>query len=143
MESLGRVGYGPQLAEPKGITGGVLHERQYVHGVRARALRLTAVADGDAVARVPFREPGEEGPEGPGEGLYRGWFTVSAVGDATLELPGWTRGFVLVNGHCLGRYWSVGPQRTLYVPGPLLRTGDNTVLVLELEGAGERELRLR
>ncbi|MEU8828179.1 beta-galactosidase [Streptomyces sp. NPDC048636] len=146
VESLGRVGYGPRLAEPKGITGGVLHERQYVHGVRARALRLTAVADVDAVARVPFREPGEEAPEGPdgwGEGLYRGHFTVSAVGDATLGLPGWTRGFVWINGHCLGRYWSVGPQRTLYVPGPLLRAGDNTVLVLELEGAGEREVWLR
>ncbi|MBL1097374.1 beta-galactosidase [Streptomyces coffeae] len=143
VESLGRVGYGPRLAEPKGITGGVLHERQYLHGVRARPLRLSAVEDRDAVARVPFRDLAEEGPEGPGEGLYRGLFTVSAVGDATLELPGWTRGFVLVNGHCLGRYWSVGPQRTLYVPGPLLRAGENTVLVLELEGAGERAVFLR
>ena len=35
VESLGRVNYGPRLGEPKGITGGVLHERQYLHGVRA------------------------------------------------------------------------------------------------------------
>lgn len=42
-----------------------------------------------------------------------------------------------MNGFCLGRYWSAGPQRTLYVPGPVLREGANEVWVLELEGTGE------
>ncbi|RST23895.1 hypothetical protein EF908_08355, partial [Streptomyces sp. WAC04770] len=62
------------------------------------------------------------------------------VDHAGLRLPGWTRGFVWVNGFCLGRYWSVGPQETLYVPGPVLRQGAdgvNELWVLELEGAGE------
>ncbi|MFH8371324.1 beta-galactosidase [Streptomyces sp. NPDC018031] len=142
VESLGRVNYGPRLAEPKGITGGVLHERQYLHGVRARALRLAAVGDADAVARLPFRGLGEVEPGEAGEGLYRGRFEVAGAGDAALRLPGWTRGFAWVNGFCLGRYWSVGPQRTLYVPGPVLREGTNELLLLELEGAGEPLLRL-
>ncbi|MCG7528659.1 beta-galactosidase [Streptomyces sp. OfavH-34-F] len=135
VESLGRVNYGPRLGEPKGITGGVLHERQYLHGVRARALRLNAFDEPGAVARVPFAPV--EGAGGPG--LYRGVFEsaeVSGVDHAGLELPGWTRGFVWVNGFCLGRYWSAGPQRTLYVPGPVLRDGVNEVWVLETEGAG-------
>ncbi|MFD7660281.1 beta-galactosidase [Actinosynnema sp. NPDC059797] len=34
------------------------------------------------------------------------------------------RGVVWVNGFRLGRYWSRGPQRTLHVPGPVLRAGD-------------------
>lgn len=142
VESLGRVNYGPRLGEPKGITGGVLHERQYLHGVRARALRVAAVGDADAVARLPFRELSEAEPEGAGEGLYRGRFELSGAGDAALELPGWTRGFAWVNGFCVGRYWSAGPQRSLYVPGPVLREGGNEVLLLELEGAGEAEVRL-
>ena len=54
VESLGRVNYGPRLGEPKGITGGVLHERQYLHGVRARGLRLDAFEEPGAVAGVPF-----------------------------------------------------------------------------------------
>ncbi|MFF9565916.1 beta-galactosidase family protein [Streptomyces sp. NPDC014685] len=135
VESLGRVNYGPRLGEPKGITGGVLHERQYLHGVRAGALRLAAFEEPDAVAGVPFGEVGEAGATG----LFRGTFEftgVSGVGHAGLELPGWTRGFVWVNGFGLGRYWSVGPQRTLYVPGPVLREGVNEVWVLELEGSG-------
>lgn len=47
-----------------------------------------------------------------------------------------------MNGFCLGRYWSVGPQRTLYVPGPVLREGANEVWVLELEEAGEPRVEL-
>lgn len=136
VESLGRVNYGPRLGEPKGITGGVLHERQYLHGVRARALRLDAFDEPGAVAGVPFVPVGGAGGAG-GAGLYRGTFEAVAGADhAGLELPGWTRGFVWVNGFCLGRYWSAGPQHTLYVPGPVLRDGVNEVWVLETEGAG-------
>ncbi len=55
VESLGRVNYGPRLAEPKGITGGVLHEWQYLHGVRARpaAARRGRAARGAGADRVP------------------------------------------------------------------------------------------
>ncbi|OON71721.1 beta-galactosidase [Streptomyces tsukubensis] len=137
VESLGRVNYGPRLGEPKGLTGGVLHERQYLHGVRASALRLDAFDDAAAVRALPVRraEPGARG-------LYRGVFVVRGAGDARVELPGWGRGFVWVNGFCLGRYWSVGPQLSLYVPGPVLREGVNDVWVLECEEAGEPEVRL-
>ncbi|MER7043392.1 glycoside hydrolase family 35 protein [Streptomyces jumonjinensis] len=130
VESLGRVNYGPRTGEPKGITGGILHERQYLHGVRARGLRLSAFG-AEAVDRVSFRTP-----PGGAAGLYRGAARVASPGDARLELPGWTRGFVWVNGVCLGRYWSAGPQDSLFVPGPVLREGVNDVWVLELEEAG-------
>ncbi|MYW66370.1 beta-galactosidase [Streptomyces sp. SID8379] len=133
VESLGRVNYGPCLGEPKGIVGGLLHERQFVHGVRARGLRLDAFTSG-AVAELPVA------PAVPGagrRGLYRGVFEVSGAGDAALELPGWARGFVWVNGFCLGRYWSAGPQDSLYVPGPVLREGANEVWVLELDRAAD------
>ncbi|MFB9389244.1 beta-galactosidase family protein [Streptomyces coeruleoprunus] len=134
VESLGRVNYGPRLGEPKGVTGGLRHERQYVHGVRARGLRVDAFTPG-AVARVGFtsREEGRGGEPG----LHRGVLEVVGAGDAWLELPGWVRGFVWVNGFCLGRHWCVGPQESLFVPGPVLREGANEVWVLELEGAGD------
>ncbi|MDT9694548.1 beta-galactosidase [Streptomyces sp. P17] len=128
VESLGRVNYGPRCGEAKGITGGILHERQYLHDVRARGLRLD---DLDDVSDVPFRE--FDGAGAPG--LYRGAVTLRGAGDALLELPGWTRGFVWVNGFSLGRYWSAGPQRALFVPGPVLHEGENEVRVLEFAGA--------
>ncbi|WP_328496951.1 beta-galactosidase [Streptomyces sp. NBC_00414] len=139
VESLGRVNYGPRTGESKGVTGGVLHERQFLHGVRARALRLDAFDAG--VESVPFESvPFESVPFGTppapsAPGLYRGTVTVSAPGDARLELPGWTRGFAWLNGFNLGRYWSTGPQSSLYVPGPALRKGTNEIWLLELETA--------
>ncbi|WP_274916214.1 glycoside hydrolase family 35 protein [Streptomyces sp. WZ-12] len=134
VESLGRVNYGPRLGEAKGITGGVLHERQYLHGVRARGLRwdaLEGAAGAAAVAGLGFG-----GPRPGARGLHRGTVTVppGGVGDAVVELPGWARGLVWIGGFPVGRYWSVGPQRGLFVPGPVLREGANEVLVLELEG---------
>ncbi|MGW1891923.1 glycoside hydrolase family 35 protein [Streptomyces sp. NPDC002004] len=133
VESLGRVNYGPLLGETKGVTGGVLHERQYLHGVRGRGLRLDAFDDAGRVAALPFRAAPDEGGA---PGVYRGVFEVRGAGDAVVELPGWTRGFVWVNGFNLGRYWAVGPQESLYVPGPVVREGPNEVWVLELERAG-------
>ncbi|MFE7131391.1 beta-galactosidase [Streptomyces sp. NPDC057638] len=136
VESLGRVNYGPRMGESKGITGGLLHERQYLHGVRSRALRLDAFTP-EAVAAVPFQPVTPGGP-----GLYRASVRIDGPGDAWLSLPGWGRGFVWVGGFCLGRYWGTGPQEELFVPGPVLRAGENEVWVLELVGAGG-ELGLR
>ncbi len=56
VESLGRVNYGPRLGEPKGITGGLLHERQFLHDVRARGLRLDTLDALDDVGAVALRE---------------------------------------------------------------------------------------
>ncbi|MFE3162201.1 beta-galactosidase family protein [Streptomyces sp. NPDC059224] len=136
VESLGRVNYGPRSGETKGITGGLLHERQFLHGVRARGLDLDAFEGG--VAAVAF---GSLPPDGA-PGLYRGTVTVRGAGDARVELPGWTRGFVWVNGFNLGRYWSAGPQESLYVPGPVLREGANEVWILELQDSDRGAVRL-
>ncbi|TJZ51036.1 hypothetical protein FCH28_21300 [Streptomyces piniterrae] len=66
MGSLGRVNYAPRLAESKGITGGLLHERQFLHGVRARGPRLDALEGDGALDRVPFRPLAGAGREALG-----------------------------------------------------------------------------
>lgn len=62
--------------------------------------------------------------------------------DSFLKLPGFIRGAAFVNGRCLGRYWNVGPQQSLYLPGPWLTEGVKEILILELEGCGQPELLL-
>lgn len=54
--------------------------------------------------------------------------------DTFLELDGWGKGCVVVNGFCLGRFWEAGPQKRLYLPGPVLRQGRNQIIVFETEG---------
>jgi beta-galactosidase len=62
------------------------------------------------------------------------------VGDTFLDLRTWGKGVVWINGHNLGRFWSVGPQQTLYCPGPWLKKGGNELIVLELTSAREHTI---
>ena len=38
----------------------------------------------------------------------------------------------MVNGHNLGRYWNIGPQKRFYCPASFLRKGNNEMIVLDL-----------
>jgi beta-galactosidase len=46
----------------------------------------------------------------------------------------WGKGYAWVNGHNLGRYWNIGPQQTMYVPGCWLKKGANEIIILDLLG---------
>ena len=72
-----------------------------------------------------------------GRGYYRGYFNLSKVGDTFLNFETWGKGQVYVNGHAMGRIWSIGPQQTLYVPGCWLKKGKNEVIVLDVVGPRE------
>ena len=69
-----------------------------------------------------------------GRGYYRGYFDLKKVGDTFLNFETWGKGQVWVNGHAMGRFWSIGPQQTLYVPGCWLKKGKNEVIVLDIVG---------
>jgi beta-galactosidase len=58
-------------------------------------------------------------------------------------MRGWGKGCVWVNGHNLGRYWSAGPQRSLFAPAEWLRSGANEIIVLDLLDAAERSIEAR
>jgi beta-galactosidase len=64
--------------------------------------------------------------------FFRGHFALTTTGDTFLDTRNLGKGAVWINGHNLGRFWSVGPQNTLYVPGPWLRTGTNEIVVFDL-----------
>ena len=51
-----------------------------------------------------------------------------------MRLDGFTKGVVFVNGFNIGRYFNpAGPQKTLYVPAPMLKNGDNEIVVFETD----------
>ena len=72
--------------------------------------------------------------------LYRGTFHLDSVGDTFLDLRGWGKGLVWINGHNLGRYWRIGPQQTLFLPAPWLKQGANEAIVLDLMDGKTRTL---
>ncbi len=65
---------------------------------------------------------------------YRASFKVKKIGDTYLDMSSWGKGLVWVNGHCLGRFWEVGPQQTLYLPGCWLKKGLNDIVILDIAG---------
>nr|WP_201388842.1 beta-galactosidase [Ktedonobacter sp. SOSP1-85] len=126
VENMGRVNYGPDLLDRKGITGGVLLGQQYLYHWNVYPLPL------EDLSTLPFQAQGAlKGPA-----FYRATFEVSSQEDTFLALPGWSKGVCWLNGFNLGRYWQRGPQHTLYVPGSLLKSGTNELVIFELHEPG-------
>jgi beta-galactosidase len=69
--------------------------------------------------------------------FYKAGLYVDQPEDTFIHMGGWTKGVVFLNGFNLGRYWKKGPQQTLFVPAPLLRQGNNDIVVFELHGTEE------
>lgn len=90
----------------------------------AAAKKALDTAKRDSLTKMVFK----------GSGYYRGYFNLKRVGDTFLNMENWGKGQVYVNGHAIGRFWSIGPQQTLYVPGCWLKKGKNEVVVLDVVG---------
>ena len=122
VENLGRINFGPYLLKNnKGITEAVLVNGQALHHWQQFKLPFDAQPSLRGSGVIPGTPV-----------LKEGSFTLTSTGDTYLDMTHWGKGVVWINGHHLGRYWNIGPQQTLYVPGEWLRTGSNKVTVLEL-----------
>jgi beta-galactosidase len=122
VENLGRINYGPYLNDNhKGITQQVLLNGKELKGWQMFCLPfsnpslLTFTKSGKATNPI----------------VRRGTFKVNEALDTYLDMRKWGKGVVWVNGHHLGRYWNVGPQQTLYLPGCWLKPGENEIIVFE------------
>jgi beta-galactosidase len=83
-----------------------------------------------------LREAPAAGAAGvPGPAFARFTFDLESPADLFLSTAGLGKGIAWLNGFCLGRYWSRGPQRTLYAPGPVTREDENELIILELGAA--------
>ncbi|HUJ32627.1 MAG TPA: glycoside hydrolase family 35 protein [Candidatus Acidoferrum sp.] len=124
VENTGRINFTKALrTDRKGITESVSLDGREVHGWEIYSLPMRSLQS------VRFRKQPMSGPA-----FYRGTFNLSKIGDTFLDTRTLAKGAAWVNGHPLGRFWSIGPQQTLYVPGPWLRTGENEIIVFDLQG---------
>lgn len=129
VENLGRVDYGSSVVDQtKGIVGSVKIGSTTIAGPwKHYSLPLEnapSAASGNKTVSAMGGPPV----------WYYGSFANNKTGlaaDTLLSLPGGVKGVVFVNGINLGRYWIVGPQQQMYVPGVYLKQGSNDVFVLE------------
>lgn len=124
VDAFGRVNYGERIYDRKGMSA-LLFNRQTLMDFDVTCFPLNNLDKLDwsrAAAEYPV--------------FFKGTFSARDDADCFVRFDGFTRGYVFVNGFNLGRYWSKGPQRALYLPAPLLKAdAPNEIVVLELEHA--------
>ena len=131
VENTGRVNFGPALpGERVGLLNGVTLAGQSVTGWENDSLPMLAPD------RMAYSDRPCAGPC-----FYRGTLMVDHPADTYLDTSELGKGEVWVNGRPLGRFWHVGPQKALYLPGPWLHAGQNDVAVFDIEGKPGRQLR--
>ena len=123
VEAMGRVNYGDNIYDRKGITE-VSIANQLVLGYEIYTIPL------NNLEKLKFNKIHLKG-EVNVPVFFRGTFKAQSK-DCFINMTGFTKGYVFVNGFNLGRYWDIGPQKTLYLPGPILKE-INEIIVFELE----------
>ena len=155
VEAMGRINYSKAIYDKKGITQKVelitkagSHDLTYslnnwditllpygydkVTNVNYKPLDPYTLTVNPPSTRVPRKATVREKA-----GYYKTTFKLSKVGDTFIDMSSWGKGFVWVNGHCLGRFWKIGPQQTLYCPGCWLKKGQNEIIVMDILGPTE------
>ena len=135
VEAMGRINFGRGIKDFKGIVSEVtitadIDDCETVW--KPRRWTNATIPDDYATAQKALATHHHAPASQPG--YYRGYFQLSKVGDTFLNFEHWGKGQVYVNGHAMGRIWSIGPQQTLYVPGCWLKKGRNEVVVLDVVG---------
>ncbi|WP_317367690.1 beta-galactosidase [uncultured Tyzzerella sp.] len=125
VENQGRINYGPKLKDYKGITQGVTLDNQFLYHFDVYTLPL------NNLDKLEFNNAEIEKENMPT--FYKGIFEIEEVADTFLKLDNFKKGVVFINGFNVGKYWEVGPTKTLYIPEPLLKIGKNEIIVFEEE----------
>lgn len=130
-ENMGRTNFGPKMMRKKGVAGRCLIDGKVHFGWNAYPLSMTntdklSFGNGIAIGAKTF---------------YKFKFTIQGeLSDTFLKTNNFKKGFAVLNGFNLGRYWEIGPQKTLYVPKSVLKTGENELIVFEAEGVKDEPI---
>ncbi|XP_075876018.1 beta-galactosidase-1-like protein 2 [Nelusetta ayraudi] len=129
VENCGRAHQGNDLDnQHKGLVGDVLLNNTPLQNFTIYSLDMKPSFI-DSLYEAPWKTL-PENPSFPSFFMGR-LFAYGYPSDTYVKLPGWEKGVVFINGLNLGRYWSIGPQQSLYLPGPYLNSGTNQVIVFE------------
>lgn len=123
VEGMGRINFAEAIIDRKGITDRVTLNGMTLMNWDVYGLPMTE----KDIAQL---SPSNTNPHKAGQ-YFKGTFTLSKKGDTYIDMSAWKKGVVWVNGHNLGRFWEIGPQKRLYCPAPWLKQGANDIVVFD------------
>lgn len=135
VEAMGRINFGRAIKDFKGITEKVelsyAMENGSLVNINLKNWQVYNLPDNYETQKAMKYQPlkDEKVP-----GCYRATFTLNKVGDTFINMETWGKGQVYVNGYAIGRFWFIGPQQTLYMPGCWLKKGVNEIIVQDVVG---------
>ena len=122
VDTMGRVNYGENMLDRKGISDIYLGIQRLMN-YDVWTLPLDNLDKLKYSSSVKKEEPV----------FLKGSFKTDSKADCFVHLDGFNRGCVYINGFNLGRFWKVGPQKSLYLPGTLLKD-ENEIIVFNIGG---------
>lgn len=129
VDAMGRVNYGKHLYDRKGISR-VMLGNQILFDFDVYTLPL------DNIEAVKYGDNAQQFPK-----FLKGTFKAATDADCFVDMTGFKKGCVFVNGFNLGRYWGAGPQMTLYLPKDVLKD-ENEIVIFEQEGAEQQSVEI-
>lgn len=124
VEGMGHINFAEYMIDRKGIT-----DRVSLNGMTLMNWEIFSLPfDENYLSNLKF-SAGEATRPG---NFFKGEFQLAQTGDTFLDVTQWEKGVVWVNGHNLGRYWNIGPQKRLYCPAPWLKKGKNEIIIFDL-----------
>ncbi len=124
VEGMGRINFAEYMIDRKGIT-----ERVSLNGMTLMNWQVFSLPFGEN--NIKQLKYSTETPTQPGN-FFKGEFGLSATGDTYFDVSAWEKGIVWINGHNLGRYWNIGPQKQLYCPASWLIKGKNELVIFDI-----------
>ena len=130
VEAMGRVNFDVAIHDRKGITNKV----ELLTETDKKELKNWEVYSFPVDYDFAESKKYAEGEKLDAPAYYRATFELDRVGDVFLDMQTWGKGMVWVNGKAMGRFWKIGSQQTLFMPGCWLKKGKNEIIVLDLLG---------
>lgn len=137
VEAMGRVNFDESIHDRKGITEKV----ELVRGKQSAKLKNWTVYSFPVDYSFVQDKRYKNGTAQTMPAYYRTTFRLDKVGDTFLDMSTWGKGMIWVNGLAIERFWEIGPQQTLFMPGCWLKEGENEVIVLDLKGPEKASVR--
>jgi beta-galactosidase len=124
VEGMGRINFAQHIIDRKGITDRVTlngmtlmnwkvynlpMDHKFIYNLRSTGKNLT-----------------KQGI------LFKANFFIGKPSDTFFDMSNFKKGLVWINGHNLGRYWEIGPQKRLFCPASWMREGANEIIVFDL-----------